>query len=82
MGKLYLGQTWLSGPSASWSLNISFSGQLEEFKVWDADLQAPDLADSISPARVSNVSSVVVADKCYNSILYPCQYLHLSFLVR
>ena len=82
VGKLYLGQTWLAGPSTSWSLNITFTAHLEELKVWDADIQAPALAESTSSATVSNVSSVVVANKCYNSILYPCQYLHLSFLVR
>merc|ERR1719219_1244159 len=82
VGKLYLGQTRLTGPSSSWSLNITFRAQLEEFKVWDADIQSPVLAESISSAPVSNVSSIVVANKCYNSILYPCQYLHLSFLVR
>merc|ERR1719219_3345315 len=79
VGKLYLGQTRLTGPSSSWSLNITFRAQLEEFKVWDADIQSPTVAESISSAPVSNV---VVANKCYNSILYPCQYLHLSFLVR
>ena len=82
VGKLYLGQTWLTGPSSAWSLNITFAAQLEEFKVWDADIQAPDLGESISSGTVRNVSSIVVANKCYNSILYPCQYLHLSFLVR
>merc|ERR1711953_7001 len=68
VGKLYLGQTWLSGPSTSWSLNITFRAQLEEFKVWDADILSPAVAESISSAPVSNVSSVVVANKCYNSI--------------
>merc|ERR1711879_478154 len=83
VGKLYLGQTWLTGPSTSWSLNITFTAHLEILKVWDADIQAPALAESISSAStVSNASSVVLANKCYNSILYPCQYLHLSFLVR
>merc|ERR1711953_364925 len=82
VGKLYLGQTWLSGPSISWSLNLTFTSLLEEFKVWDADIQSPSLAQSISSASVRNVRSVVLANKCYNSILYPCQYLHLSFLVR
>merc|ERR1712087_442518 len=66
VGKLYLGQTWLSGPTISWSLNITFNTLLEEFKVWDADLLSPVLAESISSSSVRNVSSVVVANKCYN----------------
>merc|ERR1711874_426693 len=79
VGKLYLGHNWLSGPSVGWSVNITFNSVVEQLRVWDADIVSPAPGEG---AQLSNVSNVVIAYRCYNSILYPCQYLHLSFLVR
>ena len=78
MGKLYLDQTWLSGPTDQWDLNITLVGEAEEFKVWDADILSP----ITNTDTVNNVRSISVINKCYNAIIYPCQFLELTFLVR
>ena len=78
VGKLYVDQTWLTGRTSDWQLNITLANQVEEFKVWDADIVNPVTSSN----NVSNVVSVSVVNKCYNSIIYPCQYLELTFLVR
>jgi len=78
VGKLYLDQTWLSGPTSDWFLNVTFGNQVDEFKVWDADIFSPSSMSN----NVSDVFSVSVSNKCYNAIIYPCQYLELTFLVR
>lgn len=76
VAKLYLDQNWLSGSTLSWNLTIAFNNELKEFKIWDADI------DGTSKNYVNNVVEVVVTNKCYNGILYPCQFLELSYLVR
>ena len=78
VGKLYLDQTWLSAPTEQWDLNISLASQVEEFKIWDADIASSNIATD----TVTNVTSVSVINKCYNAIIYPCQYLEVTFLVR
>jgi len=78
VGKLYLDQSWLSDPTADWKLNITFKSEVAEFKVWDADITNPSTRENY----VKNVTSVEVMNKCYNPILYSCQYLELPFLVR
>ena len=79
VGKLYLNQTWLSGPTTDWQLNITLANQVSEFRVWDADIIDPD---AVSSDTASNVNSVSVINKCYYAIIYPCQFLELTFLVR
>lgn len=79
VGKLYLDQSWLTGPTIDWQLNITFANQVSEFKVWDADIYS---GSPVSGNNVSDVVSVGVSNKCYNSIIYPCQYLELTFLIR
>ena len=78
MGKLYLDQTWLSGPTDQWDLNITLVGEAGEVKVWDADILSP----ITNTDTINNVTSISVINKCYNAIIYPCQFLELTFLVR
>ena len=53
--------------------------QVSEFRVWDADIVDPD---AVSTDTASNVTSVGVINKCYYAIIYPCQFLEITFLVR
>lgn len=76
VAKLYLDQSWLTGSTLSWNLTIAFNNEVKEFKIWDADI------DGTVKNYVNNVVVVTVTNKCYNPILYSCQYLELSFLVR
>jgi len=78
VAKLYLDQSWLTYPTSDWMLNITFKNEVDEFKVWDADIINP----MTSKDYVYNVTMVDVINKCWNPILYPCQYLELPFLVR
>jgi len=79
-GKLYLEQSWLDQQTADWKLAATFAGQLKQFKVWDADIVNP--APLAGKNYVANVSSVEIINKCWNQVLYPCQYLELNFMVR
>lgn len=76
VGKLYLDQNNLPGSTLQWNLTITFDNEVQEFKVWDADIKGT------TKNYVNNVAEVVVENKCYNPILYPCQFLELPFLVR
>ena len=38
--------------------------------------------DAVSTDTASNVTSVGVINKCYYAIIYPCQFLEITFLVR
>ncbi|XP_023342539.1 uncharacterized protein LOC111712214 [Eurytemora carolleeae] len=78
VGKLYLDQAWLENPTEDWKLSITFKSEVLEFKVWDADIVNPATANNY----VNNVTSVDIVNKCWNPILYSCQYLELPFLVR
>jgi len=78
VAKLYLDQSWLSNPTTDWTLDIAFKNTIKEFKVWDADIVDP----STSNNYVMNVNRVKVVNKCWNPILYQCQYLEIQFLVR
>merc|ERR1712038_1062845 len=78
VGKLHLDQTWLSGPTITWQLNVTMASEVAEFKVWDADIVNPATTSN----NVSDVTNVGIVNKCYNSIIYPCQYLEITFLVR
>merc|ERR1711910_35363 len=78
VAKLYLDQSWLSEQTSDWKLSLTFANQVAEFKVWDADIINPTTKNNY----VMEVSSVEVMNKCYNPILYSCQFLELSFLVR
>ena len=51
---------------------------MAEFKIWDADIINPQTSQNY----VKNVTDVDIMNKCYNPILYSCQYLELSFMVR
>ena len=75
---MYLDQTWLSAPTEQWDLNISLASQVEEFKIWDAEIASSNIATD----TVTNVTSVSVINKCYNAVIYQCQYLEVTFLVR
>merc|ERR1711942_36230 len=76
--KLYLDQSWLTQQTSDWKLNITFKQEVAEFKVWDAVILDPATSNSY----VNNVTMTTVMNKCWNPILYPCQYLELSFMVR
>jgi len=76
VAKLYVDQNQLQGTTSKWDLDITFNNEVKEFKIWDADIQGT------TKNYVNNVSQVVVENKCYNPILYSCQFLELSFLVR
>ena len=78
VGKLYLAQSWLAQQTADWRLDLTFASHLLQFKVWDADILSPATTSNY----VSNVTSLSIMNKCYNPILYSCQYLELPFLVR
>ena len=78
VGKLYLDQTWLSAPTEQWDLNITLASQVEEFRVWDADIASSNIATD----TVTNVSSVSLINKCYNAVIYPCQYLEERILIE
>ena len=54
------------------------ASEVAEFKVWDADIVNPATTSN----NVSDVTNVGIVNKCYNSIIYPCQYLEITFLVR
>jgi len=82
-GKMYLDQGWLTqqtSDSVFWRLTATFQNEVKEFKVWDADIINPSPANGNK--YVTNVTSVEVLSKCYNPVLYPCQYLELLFMVR
>lgn len=76
VGKLYVDQNKLMGSTSKWDLDITFDNEVKEFKIWDADIQGS------SKNYKNNVTQLVVQNKCYNPILYSCQFLELSFLVR
>merc|ERR1711887_157398 len=78
VAKLYLDQSWLAQQTSDWKLSLTFANQVAEFKVWDADIINPTTKNNY----VMEVSSVEIMNKCYNPILYSCQYLELSFMVR
>eukprot|EP00092_Neocalanus_flemingeri_P034507 GFUD01037520.1.p1 GENE.GFUD01037520.1~~GFUD01037520.1.p1 ORF type:complete len:186 (-),score=43.30 GFUD01037520.1:181-672(-) len=78
VAKLYLDQSWLAQQTSDWTLAITFNDEVEEFKVWDADIINPATKNNY----VNNVTSVEVMNKCYNPILYSCQFLELSFMIR
>ena len=52
--------------------------QVEEFRVWDADIASSNVATD----TVTNVSSVSLINKCYNAVIYPCQYLEERILIE
>merc|ERR1712037_31415 len=82
-GKMYLDQGWLTqqtSDSVFWRLTATFQNEVKEFKVWDADIINPSPA--YGNKYVNNVTSVEVLSKCYNPVLYPCQYLELLFMAR
>jgi len=82
-GKMYLDQGWLTqqtSDSVFWRLTATFQNEVKEFKVWDADIINPN--PGYGNKYVNNVTSVEVLSKCYNPVLYPCQYLELLFMVR
>jgi len=81
VGKLYMDQSWLTNPTSDWKLMINFASEVAEFKVWDADIVNP-APDPSNKEAVHNVTSVEVMNKCWNPILYSCQYLELHLLVR
>merc|ERR1712080_18621 len=76
--KLYLDQSWLSQQTSDWKLTITFEEEIMEYKVWDADIIDP----MTSGNSVTNVTTTTVMNKCWNPVLYSCQYLELSFMVR
>jgi len=76
VAKLYVDQNQLQGSTIKWDLDITFNNEVKEFKIWDADIQ------NVTKNYVINVDQVVVENKCYNPILYSCQFLELSYLVR
>merc|ERR1712055_222482 len=76
VAKLYLDMSWLTSSTMAWSAAITFNNQVKEYKVWDADISGT------SKNYVTDAASVTVTNKCYNPILYSCQFLELSFLVR
>merc|ERR1739838_725490 len=80
VAKLYLDQSWLAQQTSDWTLSITFSAQVQEFKVWDADIL--NLTPTNKNNYVLNVANVEIMNKCYNPILYSCQFLELSFMVR
>merc|ERR1739838_44167 len=41
VAKLYLDQSWLAQQTSDWTLSITFSAEVQEFKVWDADILNP-----------------------------------------
>merc|ERR1712186_122085 len=82
-GKMYLDQGWLTQQTSDtvfWRLTATFQNEVKEFKVWDADIINPNPVNGNK--YVNNVTSVEVLSKCYNPVLYPCQYLELLFMVR
>lgn len=78
IGKLVLDQSWLSKPTEDWLLDLGFCNQVEEFKVWSANIVNPTTASNL----VKNVEAVNISNVCWNGILYSCQTWELSFLVR
>merc|ERR1712106_333052 len=78
VAKLYLDQSWMAQQTSDWKLAITFANEVNEFKVWDADIITPDTKNNY----VASVTSVSIMNKCYNPILYSCQFLELSFMVR
>jgi len=76
VAKLYLNQDWLTGSTLSWNLTIVFNNKVKEFKIWDADIAGT------TKNYVLDTAEVTVTNKCYNPILYSCQFLELSYLVR
>jgi len=78
VGKLYLDQSWLAQQTSDWKLEITFANIVAEFKIWDADIINPPTSQNY----VKDVGLVEIMNKCYNPILYSCQYLELSFMVR
>ena len=78
IGKLTLDQTWLTQQSLDWLLNITFCQNVTEFKVWSGDIVFPTTTNQ----SVFNIKEVLVQNTCWNNILYPCQNLTLTFMVR
>merc|ERR1719450_1850897 len=75
---LSLDQAWLSLYTTDWTLSITFCNMIEEFKVWSADIVSPPTTTNY----VTNLLSVDITNKCWNSILYTCQNQEVVFLVR
>ena len=48
------------------------------WQVWSADIISPVTTNQ----SVTNVDEVLVQNRCWNNILYPCQNLTLTFMVR
>ena len=78
IGKLVLDQSWLSKPTEDWLLDLGFCNEVEEFKVWSANIVSPATDTNL----VKNVEGVNISNVCWNGILYSCQTWELSFLVR
>ena len=78
IGKLSLDQSWLTKPTEDWLLQLGFCNEVEEFKVWSADIVSPATDKNL----VKNVEAVNISNVCWNGILYSCQTWELSFLVR
>jgi len=78
VAKLYLDQSWLANPTTDWTLELTFKNEVKEFKIWDADIINPVTTNNY----VIDVSTVKVMNKCWNPILYQCQYLEIQFMVR
>ena len=47
-------------------------------QVWSADIILP----STTNKSVTDIREVLVSNTCWNNILYPCQNLTLTFMVR
>ena len=47
-------------------------------QVWSADIMFP----STTNKSVYEIQEVLVSNTCWNNILYPCQNLTLTFMVR
>ena len=78
IGKLTLDQSWLSKPTEDWLLELGFCSEVEEFKIWSANIVAPATESNL----VKNVEAVNISNVCWNGILYSCQSFEISFLVR
>jgi len=78
VAKLYLDQSWLTYETSEWRLNITFNSKVDEFQIWDADIINPMTTKNY----VYNVTQVEIVAKCWNPVLYSCQFLEVPFLVR
>ena len=78
IGKLILDQSWLSKPTEDWLLELGFCSEVEEFKIWSANIVSPATQGNL----VKNVEAVNISNVCWNGILYSCQSYEISFLVR